>query len=137
MSFEADLRSRLKADSGVDVLIGKKSGVKSIDWNERPQGAPYPAIVLETVFADLSQHMSGFNTFQPTRTQFRCTATDRAKAIALRNAVIACVVPEGTEGTTKFLRAQSVNHFAQTEKSATETLHHEIVDAEMWHGPSA
>lgn len=134
MTFEIDLRSRLKADTGVGAIVGVKSGVKSIDWNERPQTAPYPAIVLETVFAELSQHMGGFNTFQPTRTQFRCTATDRATAIALRNAVIACVVPEATEGGTRFLRAQGVNHIAQTEKSATQTLHHEIVDAEMWHG---
>ena len=137
MSFEPDLRARLKADAGIDALIGKKSGAKSIDWNERPQGLPYPSIVIETVFGDLSQHMGGFNTFQPTRTQFRCTATDRATAIALRKAVVACVAPEAIQGTTSFRRAQGVSYFAQTQKSATETLHHEIVDAEMWHGPSA
>lgn len=137
MSFEVDLRSRLKADSGVDALIGKTGSVKSIDWNERPQGARYPSIVMNVVLSELSQHMQGFNHFQPTRTRFRCTDTDRTKAIALRNAVIACIVPEATQGDTKFLRAQGVTHYPTTQGTGTDTLHHEFVDAEMWHGPAA
>lgn len=134
MTFETDLRERLKDNAGVTAVVGAKDGIKSIDWNERRQGAPYPAIVLDVVFGDRSQHFGGFNAFQSARTQFRCTATNRKAAIDLREAVIAAITPGAVEGNTEFLRAQEISHFGRTEKSEAATLHHEFVDAAIWHG---
>lgn len=134
MTFEVDLRERLKGDAGVSAVVGLSGGIKSIDWNERRQGAPYPAIVMDVVFGDRSQHFGGFNSFQSARVQFRCTAMTRKAAIDLREAVISTVTPAAVEGDTEFLRAQAINHFGRTEKSEAGTLHHEFVDAVVWHG---
>lgn len=136
MTFETGLRSRLKADASIDAIIGKKDGAPSIDWKERREGAPFPAIVLEIAFGDRSQHMGGFNVFQSFRTQFRCTADNPKSASELRDAVIACIAPEATEGDVKFLRAQGIRHFGRVEKSTAATLHHEFVEAEIWSGPA-
>lgn len=137
MTFETALRSRLKNDATINTIIGKKGGVSSIDWKERPERAPFPSIVLEVVFGDRSQHMGGFNAFQPYRTQFRCTADNPADAVALRDAVIECIAPEETVEDVKFLRAQGINHFGRVERGGAATLHHEFVEAEIWSGPAS
>lgn len=137
MTFETALRSRLKDDATVAGIVGSYEGHPSIDWKERPEKHPFPAIVLEVVFGDRSQHMAGFNTFQPYRTQFRCTAEDPKTAAELRNAVIACIAPATVKADMEFLRAQSINHFGRTEKSIPATLHHEFVEAEIWAAPAS
>lgn len=136
MTFETALRSRLKNDATINTIIGKKSGAPSIDWKERREGSPFPAIVLDITFGDRSQNMSGFDSFKPFRTQFRCTAENPKDAIGLREAVIACIAPEAVEDGVKFLRAQNISHFGRVQNSAPTTLHHEYVEAEIWSGPA-
>jgi hypothetical protein len=131
MSWESALRERLKDDAGVQAAVGSTGGVLSIDWNERR--GPYPSVVLDIVFADETQHMAGFDTFRSARTQFRCTAQKRSQAVALRDAVIAAIVPAATKDGTEFLRAQNIALNQTTEGTDTGTLHHEIVDAVIWH----
>lgn len=123
--MEGPLRTRVKT--------GVSSIAATVEWDERPQRSSYPAVVLETVDAQRTQNMDGFDTFRPTLMQFNCFATNKTTAINLREAVIAAITPEATVGGTRFLRAQGVEHRPRNENTDTGFVHCEIVEATIWH----
>lgn len=127
MSMETALRTRLKSAGAVTTIVGTR-----IDWTKRPQRSAMPAIVLQIVSDDRSQHMAGFNGFRPTRVQIDCFALDDPTKVALREAVIAAVVPEAA-GDVNFLRAFVNNVIDRSENTETGVVHRDLIDLTIWH----
>lgn len=128
MSMETDLRARLKDDGSVAGLVGTK-----VDWTVRPQKSALPAITLQMVSEDRSQHMGGFNTNRATRIQVDCWGATRAIVVSVREAAIAALVPAATKGGTKFLRAFVNNIIDRGENADTGFLHRDLIDLTVWH----
>ena len=128
MSFETALRRRLLEDAAVADIVATR-----IDWSVRPQGDPFPAIVLTLVYDDRSQNFEGFNTFRSTRVQIDCYATEYAQAAALREAVLAAVVPASTIAGTEFLRAFVNTVLDRGDQTDTGYIHRQLLDLTVWH----
>lgn len=128
MTMETALRTRLKNNGTVAGLVSTR-----IDWGVRPQGNPYPSIVLTKVSDQRDQHMLGFNTFRPTRVQVDCYAATYAAAVALRDAVIAALVPEATVSSITFLRPFINNVMDRGEDTETGYIHRQMIDLTVWH----
>jgi len=128
MSMETALRARLKNDAGVSALAGSR-----IDWSMRPQGTSSPCVVLTTIFDERDQHFQGFASYRSTRVQIDCYAATKAVAVALREAVIAAVVPEATSSGVTFLRAFINTVLDRGEQTETGFIHRELIDLNCWH----
>lgn len=126
--METALRARLLADTGVKALAGNRTF-----WTVRKQGSPLPCVVLNTVADNRTQHMAGFNGFRSTRVQVDCYAADKAGAAALREAVIAALVPETTISGVTFLRAFVNSVLDRGEETDAGFIHRELVDLNIWH----
>ena len=101
MSFKTALRSRIKDDATVGAIVGA-----NVFWSTRPQGSPFPAVVLTTVFAEAPQHFGGYSpTLRRDVVQIDCYASTAKVAAELREAVLAAIVPEATVGGVTFQRA--------------------------------
>ncbi|ALJ14121.1 tail completion protein gp17 [Sphingopyxis macrogoltabida] len=126
--MEEALRSRLKAAGPVAAIVGTR-----IDWGLRPQGDPYPSVVLKVISDPMPQDYKGFIAMRETRVQIDCLADDRLTAIALRKAVITAIVAGGTYFGTRFGRAfiDSVRDLGA--KTGTEFVHRDSIDALIWH----
>ncbi len=133
MGFETALRSRLKDDAGVDALIGKDGAIPSIDWTVRRQGAPLPAIVLTTISDPRPQTHDGPDSIRPSRVQADVLGEDRASVVALREAVIAALLPAGTFSAVQFDRAQvdAVRDLGRQDE--TRFVHRDSIDFIIWH----
>lgn len=128
MSFETALRQRLLDAAPVAAIVGTR-----VDWSVRPQADPYPAIVLTLVYDDRSQNFEGFDTFRSTRVQIDCYATTYAGATALREAVIAAVIPAATVTGTEFLRAFVNTVLDRGDQTDTGYVHRQLLDLNFWH----
>lgn len=126
--MEIALRARLLGDAGVAALASNR-----VDWSVRPQGSILPAIVLTTVFDDRTQHMAGFDGYRRTRVQIDCYAAKKADAVALREAVLAAVVPAATQGGVTFLRAFVNTVLDRGEQTETGFIYRELIDLNLWH----
>lgn len=129
MTMETALRKRLLDDAAVKAIVSMR-----VDWSLRPQGDPFPAIVLTLVSDDRSQNFDGFNKFRPTRVQVDCYAETYLVAANLREAVIAALVPNATVTGTEFLRTfinSVLDRGDQTE--AGTYLHRQLIDLSVWH----
>jgi hypothetical protein len=128
MSFDVALRARLKADANVSTIVGTR-----IDWDERPQRSAYPAIVLELASDPRPQNMGGLDAFRSTRIWINCFAITAAGKAALREAVIAAVLPEATQDDVHFRRSFINNVINRSENTETGFVHRDLVDVTIWH----
>lgn len=80
--MEEELRALLLADAGIAGLVEDR-----IDWGERPQGARYPAIVLNVITNIEGYHMNGRNGLFEGRVQVDCYGLTYKAAKALSRAV--------------------------------------------------
>lgn len=63
-----------------------------VSWRLRKQGSALPAVVLDTVSEERTQHLDGFDTMRTARVQAACLATTYGASRALAEAVIADLV---------------------------------------------
>lgn len=135
MTFEGALRRRLMDDAATIALVGRHPGDNgpSIDWTVRRQGAPLPAVVLQTISDGLPQNYDGFDAVRPTRVQAKCLASDKTTAIALRKAVVAALVPAGTYSGVLFERAQIDPVRDLSAQTETGFVHCEAIDFNLRH----
>lgn len=135
MTMETALRRRLMGAAPVTQLTATWEGFPCIFWSVRPDKSPYPAIVLTLVYDDHSQNADGFNTFRYSRVQVDCYAEDYPTVAALRNAVIAAVVPEPTETIqgVRFLRAFVNTVVDRGDQTDTGFVHRQLLDVTVWH----
>lgn len=128
MSFETALRKRLLDDAAVKAIVSTR-----VDWSLRPQGDPFPAIVLTLVSDDRSQNFGGFNGFRSSRVQIDCYAKDYPTAANLREAVINAVVPAGEAQGVEFLRAFINTVLDRGDQTDTGFIHRQLLDITLWH----
>lgn len=133
MSFKTALRARVKNDPTIDALIGKKDGAPAIDWRVRPQGFPYPSVVLQLILGDRTQNMGGYDSTYQTTVDFVCSARSQPEAEALRDAVEAAVVPEATVGGIEFQRGQNITYIDGETNTDAGTVFREHVQITFRH----
>ncbi len=128
MSWEAATAGRLLDAPAVEQLVGMR-----VDWTVRPQGAPLPAIVLELITDPRPQTHDGDDSIRWSRVRAKCLAETRAGAIALREAVIAALVPAGEFGGVWF----DNSYVDQVRDLGGDTeigfVHCDGVDLIIWH----
>lgn len=98
--MKTDLRARLKNDATVAGLVSTR-----IDWAKRPQGSALPAITLQRISEQRPQHMGGNDNLKSARVQIDIWAEKEATLTPIEDAVLVCLVPEATQGATKFFRS--------------------------------
>lgn len=133
MSFETALRKRLLDDAAVRAIVSTR-----VDWSLRPQGDPYPSVVLTLVSDPRPQHLNGFHPLRETRVQIDCYAAhDKpAQAVALRDAVIDAIsTPRVKLGGVRFDRVRINNVLERGDQTETGTfVHRQLIDASFWQG---
>lgn len=120
--METALRARLLAAAPVAALVGQR-----VTWVERPQASGLPAITLQNVTDERVQNFSGFNGLQPGYVQIDVWATSYAQAKALKDAVIAAVVPAGVQSGIRFKRG-FVSAQDLSERTETQFLFRPSID---------
>lgn len=134
MDMREAFRARLVADPAVAAIVGDR-----VYWSERPQGSPFPAIVLQVISDGRPQHMKGRQAMRPTRIQVDCMATDsevesgeaiRAKLV---EAAIAAVEPEAVIDDVTFRRSFVDAVRDADERTETENIKRTAIDVIAWH----
>lgn len=127
--MEQALRARLVNDGTVAGIVGDK-----VFWRLRPQGSDYPCVVLSIVSDDRAQDYAGRVGLWQTRVQIDCYALKYGQNVALRDAVIAAILPGAALSGVTFSRA-----FIDTVRDlGADTdagfVHRTSIDALIWHG---
>lgn len=84
--MEQAFRNLLLADSAVSAIVGTR-----VNWAERPQASPLPAIVLHMVSDNNGHHMAGPDGLQETRVQVDAYADSYGSVKGLQRAVRAAL----------------------------------------------
>ena len=128
MDMQAALRSRLLANATVAAAVSTR-----IDWGQRPQGSPYPAIVLQTISDPRPVHLKDYEATRSTLVQLDVYATTYAAALSIARAAIAVLkVPATVSG--KVFGPSFVDGQRDTvEPSGTTNIHRQSVDLSVWH----
>ncbi|WP_279351369.1 hypothetical protein [Erythrobacter litoralis] len=133
MSFEAALRKRLIDDPAVAGLIGQTAGAPSIDWDESPQNAKTPRIVLTLVSDPRPQTHDGPDSIRPSRVQADIVGEGKDSIVPLREAVIAAVLPAGRHSDIIFDRAFVDAVRSRGSRGETQFVHVDSIDFIIWH----
>ncbi len=122
MDFEGALRSRLTSAAPVTALVGQR-----VYWIERPQSSALPGITLQMVDDERGQHFGGFHSLQRAVVQVDVWASSYASGKAIKEAIIAALVPEVTANGVKFQRA-FVAARDLSERTETQFIHRPSMD---------
>lgn len=125
MSFPADLRTKLLA--AITGTVGTR-----VYWAYRPQASALPAVVLHSINEPLVQHMEGPIATQGNYVQADCIAKTKLEAWALREAVTAALISDGTHGSTEFQGGLVQLRRAVTEDTPDGVVHTEQVGVIVW-----
>lgn len=124
-------------------IIAASTGAGSrVTWVERPQSAALPAVTLQIVSDLREQHLRGFQSIRNTRVQIDCWAKSEdngagySKATALKEAVLAAVIPENTSNGIRFDRAFVDGERDLGEQTATQFIHRASVDLIFFWAPA-
>ena len=129
MSMSADLRDRAKV---ADVAGG------AVYRDERPQGSPLPAIVLQVASDPRQTTYDDDASLRETRTQADCMAASRGDADLLAEALLAAVLPRGVHGSTRFSRSFVASSRTYSDRvAAGGTIFVTSLDLSVWHQPAA
>jgi hypothetical protein len=134
VSLEGAIRTRLLAATGVTNLVARR-----IYWEVRAQGSALPDVTLTVVSDPRDQHFAGFQGSRGTWIQIDCRGANKDEAIAVRDAVLAAVVPAATVGSAPavtFQRAQEVRSRASFERATTGDVtgqFREMIELTLWH----
>jgi hypothetical protein len=128
MDFQTGVRARLLANVLVSGAVGTR-----IDWGQRPQGAAYPSIVLQTISDARPAHLKDNQDTRATLIQLDVYATTYASALSIaRNAIAVLKVPTTISG--KVFGPAFVDGQRDTvEPSGTTSIHRQSVDFSIWH----
>jgi hypothetical protein len=126
--FQTGVRSRLLGDSTVAGAVGTR-----IDWGQRPQGAAYPAIVLQTISDPQPTHLKDYETTRSTLIQMDVYALTHAQAMTIARAAIATLKTPATVSGKKFGACFVDGQRDTVEPSGTINVHRQSVDLMIWH----
>lgn len=117
--MEGALRARL--------VSAATSAGSSVYWDDRPQGAALPAVVL-TVISDIRpQHLKGFD-MNEARVQADVLALSFAGKKALKEAVIAALAPAQSGNGIQFMRATEISAVPRNERTETQFIFRDAID---------
>lgn len=128
MSWETATTGRLLDAPTVAGLVETR-----VDWTVRQQGAPLPAIVLELITDPRPQTHDGADSIRWSRVRAKCLAETRAGAVALREEVIATLVPAGEFGGVWFDNSYVDQVRDLGGDTETGFVHCDGVDFILWH----
>lgn len=120
MDMQGALRARI---TGASTTAGTR-----VYWVDRPQAAALPAVTLQIISDFREQHLKGFQSIRETRVQIDCWAASYAAVAALKEAVLAAVVPENTANGIRFHRAIIDGERDLGERTETQFIHRASVD---------
>jgi hypothetical protein len=120
MDMQGALRARI---TGASTTAGTR-----VYWVDRPQAASLPAVTLQVISDLREQHLKGFQSIRETRVQIDCWADTYAQVTALKEAVLAAVVPEQTGNGIRFHRAIIDGERDLGERTETKFIHRASVD---------
>lgn len=128
MDFQTGVRARLLANGLVSGAVNTR-----IDWGQRPQGAPFPSIVLQTISDARPAQLKDYNETRSTLIQMDVYATTYAGALSIaRNAIAVLKVPTTISG--KVFGPAFVDSQRDTvEPLGTTNIHRQSVDFSIWH----
>lgn len=124
MDFEGALRARV---TGASTTAGTR-----VTWDERPQAAALPAVTLQDAADQRPQHLKGFDELKPRLVQIDCWAATSTARAALREAVLAAVVPENTSNGIRFDRAIVEVITGGGERVETQFIYRARMDLTFW-----
>ncbi len=127
MDMQGALRARLLAAAPVTALVAQR-----ISWVDRPQASALPSITLQVISDERPQHMKDFNDLRDARVQIDCWALSYASASAIKEAVIAALVPEQTGNGIIFNRALVDGARDLGERTETQFIHRHSIDLLIW-----
>lgn len=128
MDFNQGVRARLLANGLVSGAVGTR-----IDWGQRPQGAPYPSIVLQTISDARPAHLKDYEATRSTLIQLDVYATTYAAALSIARAAIAVLKVPTTISGKVFGPAFVDSQRDSVEPSGTTNIHRQSVDFNIWH----
>jgi hypothetical protein len=137
MDFEGALRARLTGDAAVNALVGSR-----VYWENRPQGSPYPAVVLDYVVDARDQNMGGFQTLQRKLIQISVFTVDTpttsgfAQKKALKEAVIAAIAPSATVNGIKFRPIVAPDPVPINERTETQFIYGDAIRPTIFFSPA-
>jgi hypothetical protein len=120
--MESALRARLLAASAITAIVGQR-----VYWDERPQGGVLPDITLTLVTDIRAQHLKGFDMSEAV-VQVDVRATSFAGKKALKEAVIAALVPSHTGNGVVFMRATDILARPANERTETQFIYRDAID---------
>lgn len=123
MTLAKALLARLDAASAVTAIAGQRT-----HWLVRPQGTQLPAVVLQIISGDRSQHLGGFDDMRTARVQAACLADKHSTSRDLADAVIAALVPAGEIDGCKFWRGSAEEPRDLGNATDTGFVHRAVVD---------
>ena len=123
MDWQGALRARLVAAAPVIALVAQR-----VYWVDRPQAAALPAITLQTITELREHHFLGLDGLDMSRVQIDCWSTTYSNAQAIKEAVLAALIPENTGNGIYFARSfpDSIRDFG--ERVETQFIHRTSID---------
>ena len=128
MDFQSAVRARLLANGLVTGAVGTR-----IDWGQRPQGAAYPAIVLQTISDPRPAHLKDYEATRSTLIQLDVYALTYSSAISIARAAIAVLKVPTTISGKVFGPAFVDGQRDSVEPSGTTNIYRHSVDFSIWH----
>jgi hypothetical protein len=131
MAISAVLRDALKAAPTVNDPVGGR-----IYRDERPQGDPLPAIVIQLISDPRPLTFSGLQSVRRARLQVDCLATRRGVADDLAEAVIAAIDGRALAALPEVESARVVDVRNDSSRDSPATTFRTAIDVMVWHYPS-
>lgn len=128
MDFQTGVRARLLANGLVTGAVGTR-----IDWGQRPQGAAYPSIVLQTISDPRPAHLKDYEATRSTLIQLDVYATTYAAALSIARNAIAVLKDPATISGKVFGPSFVDGQRDSVEPSGTTNIHRQSVDFSIWH----
>ena len=130
--------ARLEADAQVTALVADR-----IHWIVRPQGRAddLPAIVLQIISEERTQHLQGFDDMFTARVQVGCLAEKYSVSRQLAEAAIDCLIEvaevDDPSGAVVFWRGAVEGPTDLGNQEETRFVHRAVVDLILRYGTAA
>jgi Protein of unknown function (DUF3168) len=128
MDFQTGIRTRLLANPAVSAAVATR-----VDWGMRPQGAPFPAIVLQTLDDPRPVHLKGYQNVRSTLVQMDVYAVTYASALTIARAAIDALKAHVTISGKVFAACFVERQRDFVDDTGTQRLHRQLVDFNVWH----
>lgn len=128
MDMEGALRAR--------IVDASTTADDRVSWDERPQSSALPAVTLQIIDGARSQHLKGYNDLQRTPVQLDCWAESYEAAKALKESVLAAIVPEQSGNGIRFDRAIEDRARSGGERAGEKFVFRQSVDLGIWWAPA-